>query len=92
MLGFDMNVVRGGQVKSDEGYPRVDGGETIYYYAPTSIGRLPIDPITLMQQHAVEVICRNGFPLLYTIRAGDFPHPLGIPDDELVHVESWDQG
>lgn len=85
-----MRVIRNGQVREDEKFPDIEG-ELIYHFPPTGISKLPVDPIDLMQKHAIRVYCRNGYPILFTMRAGDFPKPLGIPYDEIVHVESWDQ-
>jgi len=91
MLGFDMRVFRNGELVMYRDYVRVTGGDTLYSFPPHSINNLPVDPIKLLQESAIEVYCRNGYPILFTIRAGDFPLSLQVPDDEVVYIESWDQ-
>ena len=91
VIGFDMRVVRNGCVKGSVQFPKIEGGDTVFYFPPTSLNHMPVDPFQLIRDHAVEVICQNGYPLLFSMRAGDFPRQLNIPADEIVHVVSWDQ-
>ena len=92
MLGWDLTVYRGA-TKVNKGYPSVEGGEVICYIEPTSNCGL-IEPV---EKAAIETVNASGYPMVYRLRAGDFPHEqlkvprLDIPDDEIVVVTMWDQ-
>lgn len=91
MLGFSMSVVRNGKISIIRDHTRVTGGEVVYSFPATGISLLPVDPVKLLQENALEVYCSHGYPILFSMKAGDFPFELNIPDDEIIHVESWDQ-
>lgn len=91
MHGYDMRVVRNGELLTFKTHSRVVGGQTVYSYLPKCMDALPVDPGKLVNESAFEIHCNNRHLILLTMHAGDFPVALNIPSDEIIFVESWYQ-
>lgn len=103
-IGFDLRVYRGGTIVYNEenklSFPYIENGERVahinYYHNNRGYDHDLMHLYGWLKDKREETVNLNGYPCLFTVRAGwirayGISIPEGIPNNEPLWVEMWDQ-